>query len=493
MPRRYPDIRSLLEQAHDTIDQWEASFGPFERHPTMSVDEERLGTALEEYLGRLTAPPADDGGNYPFFHPRYAGQMLKPPHPVAMAAYTAAMRINPNNHALDGGPPTGQMEKEVVRDVAAMFGLPDDHLGHLTGGGTMANLEALFVARELHPDKGIAYSADAHYTHSRMAHILRMEARAVSATPEGRIDLNALEDVLKTGDIGTVVLSATTTGLGAVDPIADALPLLRRYGVRLHVDAAYGGFFALLAHNGAEVSENEPLPLSGGGPRSGEGVTGSIPEFTARHFRAIAEADSVVIDPHKHGLQPYGCGCVLFRDSSVGRFYRHDSPYTYFTSEELHLGEISLECSRPGAAAGALWLTLKCLPLEAEEGLGPILAAGLRAARRWAALIGASDVLELYTQPETDIVTYFPNAGTLSLVDAAGQSVFERGMADADDPVFLSTYRMDAERMVALHPHLEADRPHARILRSVLMKPEHEAFVDRLHARVASLARSATS
>ncbi|MCH7975904.1 MAG: aminotransferase class V-fold PLP-dependent enzyme, partial [Bacteroidetes bacterium] len=208
----------------------------------MSVDEERLGTALEEYLGRLTAPPADDGGNYPFFHPRYAGQMLKPPHPVAMAAYTAAMRINPNNHALDGGPPTGQMEKEVVRDVAAMFGLPDDHLGHLTGGGTMANLEALFVARELHPDKGIAYSADAHYTHSRMAHILRMEARAVSATPEGRIDLNALEDVLKTGDIGTVVLSATTTGLGAVDPIADALPLLRRYGVRLHVDAAYGGF-----------------------------------------------------------------------------------------------------------------------------------------------------------------------------------------------------------------------------------------------------------
>ena len=128
MPRRYPDIRSLLEQAHDTIDQWEASFGPFERHPTMSVDEERLGTALEEYLGRLTAPPADDGGNYPFFHPRYAGQMLKPPHPVAMAAYTAAMRITPNNHALDGGPPTGQMEKEVVRDVAALFGLPRAHL-----------------------------------------------------------------------------------------------------------------------------------------------------------------------------------------------------------------------------------------------------------------------------------------------------------------------------------------------------------------------------
>ena len=70
-----------------------------------------------------------------------------------------------------------------------------------------------------------------------------------------------------------------------------------------------------------------------------------------------------MIDPHKHGLQPYGCGCVLFRDPAVGRFYKHDSPYTYFTSKELHLGEISLECSRAGAAAVALWATQQLLPL----------------------------------------------------------------------------------------------------------------------------------
>jgi glutamate/tyrosine decarboxylase-like PLP-dependent enzyme len=303
-----------------------------------------------------------------------------------------------------------------------------------------------------------------------------MEAHAVAATLEGRIDLNALEDVLKTGEIGTVVLTATTTGLGAVDPIADALPLLRKYGARLHVDAAYGGFFTLLA------KEN-------GGPPS---AVSGLDDFPSRHFRAIAEADSVVVDPHKHGLQPYGCGCVLFRDSSVGRFYQHDSPYTYFTSEELHLGEISLECSRPGAAAGALWLTLKCLPLEAENGLGPILAAGLRASRGWAALIEASDVLELYIQPETDIVTYFPKADSLSQVDAASRSVFEHGMADADDPVFLSTYRMDAEQIVALRPGIQADLDHARILRSVLMKPEHEDYVDHLHNRVESLVRSLT-
>jgi len=81
--------------------------------------------------------------NFPYFHPLYAGQMLKPPHPVARLAYTLAMWINPNNHALDGGRATSAMEKEAVAEIAAMFGWKD-FLGHLCGGGTMANLEALW-------------------------------------------------------------------------------------------------------------------------------------------------------------------------------------------------------------------------------------------------------------------------------------------------------------------------------------------------------------
>ncbi len=95
-----------------------------------------------------------------------------------------------------------------------------------------------------------------------------------------------------------------------------------------------------------------------------------------------------------------------FRDRSVGGFYVHDSRYTYFTSHELHLGEISLECSRAGASAAALWLTLRLLPLT-RDGLGAELAAGRRAAMRWAALIESSERLELYQQPEMDIVTLY--------------------------------------------------------------------------------------
>ena len=60
--------------------------------------------------------------NYPYFHPLYAGQMLKPPHPLARAAYALAMKINPNNHARDGGRASSEMEIEAVGEIAAMFG-----------------------------------------------------------------------------------------------------------------------------------------------------------------------------------------------------------------------------------------------------------------------------------------------------------------------------------------------------------------------------------
>ncbi len=133
--------------------------------------------------------------------------------------------------------------------------------------------------------------------------------------------------------MGTVVATLGTTAIGAVDLLDGILALRERYGFRVHVDAAYGGYFGLI---------NEELA-----------------ESARRAYAAISEADSIVMDPHKHGLQPYGCGCVLFRDPGVGRFYKHDSPYTYFTSSELHLGEISLECSRAGAAAVALWAHAK--------------------------------------------------------------------------------------------------------------------------------------
>ncbi len=393
--------------------------------------------------------------------------MLKPPHPAAVVGYLAAMLINPNNHALDGGPATAAMEKEAVSQLAGMFGLRE-HLGHLTTSGTIANLEALYVARETHPGRGVAYSAEAHYTHSRMCHVLGIEGVSVGTDEAGRIDVGELDALLAGGRIGTVVATAGTTGLGAIDPVHEVLAVARRHGVRVHVDAAYGGFFTLLAGQ-AGTAGLDPLP-----------------------WRAIAGCDSVVVDPHKHGLQPYGCGAVLFADPAVGRFYLHDSPYTYFTSADLHLGEISLECSRAGAAAAALWLTFRLLP-PSPDGLGQVLAAGRRAALAWAALLTDSASLDLYQPPELDIVCYFPADGnrSVTVIDAASARILQAGMSAADEPVFLSTLRVSTDAFRRRHPDIAADGAAARILRSVLMKPEHEAFVPRLHARVERLAQQA--
>jgi glutamate/tyrosine decarboxylase-like PLP-dependent enzyme len=449
-------LERWLAQALDGVRAWESSFGPYQPHAAMQLPDGAVESALAELVDRLR-------GNYPFFHPSYAGQMLKPPHPAAVAGYLATMLINPNNHALDGGPPTSAMEKDAVAQLATMFGF-SDHLGHLTSGGTVANLEALFVARELHPAQAIAYSNQAHYTHGRMCHLLGVEGIAIESDLDDRIDVEQLEIVVRQGKVGTIVLTAGTTGRGVVDRIDQALRLRDEYGVRIHVDAAYGGFHTVLAD------------------------TDLLDASTAAAFRAIRHCDSVVVDPHKQGLQPYGCGAVLFADPSVGRFFKHDSPYTYFTSDELHLGEISLECSRPGAAAAAFWLTLRLFPLR-TDGLGAVLAAGLRASRNWQQLLENSKILRPIGKPELDIVTYrLRSASSVSDIDETSRRIAEFAMNVPQDPIFLSTLRVGSQVLLADQSALLADADQARILRTVLMKPESEGTEAGVVGRIEELA-----
>jgi tyrosine decarboxylase/aspartate 1-decarboxylase len=320
------DSLELLREALDRLSGGFRELPPARSAPTRRADLRRV---LREVADRMR-------DNYPYFHPLYAGQMLKPPHEVARLAYALAQTLNPNNHALDGGRASSRMEKEAVAEIAGMFGWKNC-LGHLCGGGTMANLEALWVAGKLRAGETIVASDQAHYTHPRIGAVLGLPFETVASDRRGRMDPARLEDRLRRGGVGTVVATIGTTGTGSVDPLPEILRLRDRHGFRLHLDAAYGGYF---------------------------GLAGNLDVETRRACDRMSEADSIVIDPHKHGLQPYGCGCVLFRDASVGRLYKHDSPYTYFTSSELHLGEISLECSRAGAAAVALWATQRLLPLE---------------------------------------------------------------------------------------------------------------------------------
>jgi glutamate/tyrosine decarboxylase-like PLP-dependent enzyme len=436
-------FRELLARGLDGIARWESTFRPFETHPSLEVDPQVAAQAIDDLVARL----AD---NYPFFHPDYAGQMLRPPHPVALVAYAIAARINPNNHALDGGPATAAMERECVDQLAAMVGLRSPYLGHLTTSGTIANLEALWVASRIHPGKSIVISSEAHYTHPRMCELLGVRMIVVPVDARGKMDVGRLAALGTSDAVGTVVVTAGTTAAGAVDPIADVLTLARERGWRVHVDAAYGGFFQVLAR--------EPQAL-----------------LDTVSWEAIASADSIVIDPHKHGLQPYGCGAVLFADPAVGAFYKHESPYTYFTSRDLHLGEISLECSRPGAAAAALWATLRCFPLTAQ-GLGRSLLASRTAALTAYEMACASGALTPVVKPELDIVTLAPvPAGErrrVSEISRQSEEIFARCQTDRR-PLFIATWRLPRAFGELALGHLSWDEEHCTVLRSVLMKPEH--------------------
>ncbi len=253
------------------------------------------------------------------------------------------------------------------------------------------------------------------------------------------MDIAALERRLQAGGVGTVVATLGTTAVGSVDPLPEILALRDRHGFRLHADCAYGGYY-VLADNLA-------------------------PEARAA-FDRIAEVDSIVIDPHKHGLQPYGCGCVLFRDPAVGSHYRHDSPYTYFSSDELHLGEISLECSRPGAAAVALWATQRLLPLVRGGEFARMLQDCRAAALDFHAELAKDARFITAFPPELDIVVWAVRAHSVAESSRRAQEIFEKaGHA--------GLYLALAELPAAFFGDPWGAGGTVTALRSVLMKPEH--------------------
>jgi tyrosine decarboxylase / aspartate 1-decarboxylase len=430
-----------LEILGEALRRLEGGFGDLPQF-AVKLDYEAMREVLLETADRLK-------DNYPYFHPYYAGQMLKPPHPVARLAYMLSLWINPNNHAIDGGRASSQMEKEAVAAIAGIFGW-EQHLGHLCGGGTMANLEALWVAGKIQPDKLIVASEMAHYTHSRISEVLRLGFQSIPCNNRAQMDPDALEKLLKTGKVGTVVATIGSTGTGSIDPLPDILKLKEKYGFRLHLDAAYGGYFILI--------DNLSFPAR-------------------RAYDGMGQADSIVVDPHKHGLQPYGCGCVLFKDPGVGLFYKHDSPYTYFSSQDLHLGEISLECSRPGASAVALWATQKLLPMTRGGEFADGLSKSRQAALDFYNRLNTDSRFRTLTEPELDIVTWLPRASRVSRISELSQAIFQTA---AKYNLHLATFKYPTRLLKSTWKEVQFDGDYVTCLRSCLMKSEHLHWLDRI-------------
>jgi len=428
-----PEALEILESGFNDLPK----FSP-------TVDLDSIRNVLNEVALRMK-------DNYPYHHPNYIGQMLKPPHPVARLAYMLSLWINPNNHALDGGRASSSMEKEAVTQIADMFGW-EKHLGHLCSGGTMANFEALWISRCLRPNKRILASEQAHYTHSRICDVLNIPFEAIPVDGKARMKVSVIREALDEGNVGTVVVTIGTTATGSLDQLPEVLELQKSYGFRIHADAAYGGYFTL--------ADN----LSSG---------------SRAVYDALDQVDSIVIDPHKHGLQPYGCGCVIFRDPSVGIFYKHDSPYTYFTSSEMHLGEISLECSSPGSSAVALWATQRLLPMVKGEAFAKDLAKCRTAALNFFDRIESDPRFLTGLNPELDILVWTMKARKASDASRLNDAVFETAAAAN---LHLAKANLPKGLFEEYWKDFIWDQDHITCLRSVLMKPESLEWIYRIWA-----------
>ncbi|TNF80514.1 MAG: decarboxylase [Acidobacteria bacterium] len=279
-----------------------------------------------------------------------------------------------------------QLETNVIRWFCQMVGYPEGALGVLTSGGSLANFTAVVTARRrLLPDdflNGTLYASDQiHHSVAKAAMLAGFPAenlRLVASDDRQRIRVDSLaqkisEDRASGVTPFLIVGSAGTVNTGAVDDLTALATLARSEGLWLHLDGAYGGFFAL----------------------------------TERGRRALAgleQADSITLDPHKGLFLPYGTGCLLVRDRAALREAHHiEADYMPRMQDDPDLVdfcELSPELSRDFRGL-RVWLPLKM------HGLGTFRAAldeKLDLARWAATELAKIDQIEIVAEPELSIV-----------------------------------------------------------------------------------------
>jgi glutamate/tyrosine decarboxylase-like PLP-dependent enzyme len=502
-----------------------------EAHKRTAGYDEAVATLTQELMGLL----AELKRGVPFFSGRYKGHMNYEQTLASQVGYFAAMLFNPNNVAIEGSPVTTRMELDVARQLAVMIGYdPADSWGHVTSGGTVANFEALWIARNIHylpvaaagaaaelgltlevrlpagdtarldqlalvqllnirngdaldlwdalwrsadraavhraledhslqnvgyqdygrrlgaaygdplPPGVVLVAASAHYSWEKIVRALGIgsnQLRFIPVDPHYRMDPDALwETVSELASRRTPILACVsvcgTTEESAVDRLDLVLEVRRRaeseLGVAFHVhsDAAYGGYAAAVTWD----ADGRRRPAES--IRRSTGTEWPSEEWV-RSMEALAEADSVTIDPHKLGYIPYPAGAFLLRDRRGRELVAIDPPYLLPTrgldsAEDLFLGRFIFEGSKPGAAAASIWLSHKVLPLD-ERGHGRLVERTAIGARRLHAALSSADLapfrVVMLPEPDINIVCYVlthPGIDSLARLNDLNEGVYER-------------------------------------------------------------------
>lgn len=512
----YAFFKEMLNYLMDDHAQWRRYFHPDDAlvvtgeeqgRPDFTATLQKTREALIDLAGNLQI------SSTPWFSPRYLGHMNADTLIAATLGYMLTLLYNPNNCAYEGSPATTALEIEVGRQLAKLMGYDIERAwGHITSGGTVANYEGLWLARNL---KSIPLSIRAclpeivagmddwrllnlstgaildladrakaagcfdkvrrcsvrgtgmagislgkvivpqskHYSWTKAVDIFGIGQDNLIPVPvreDYRMNVSALEGIID-GLIATrtpilaVMAVVGTTEEGAVDEIHEIVRLRERYAAQgvsfyLHLDAAYGGYARALFLDGEDrfmdfaalVKQHEDRGISHG---DSDWITREVYEA----FKAMPQADSITVDPHKLGYVPYAAGAIVARDRRIIELISYFAAYVFEKSDDnpMLLGSYIMEGSKAGAAVAAVWMAHKVVPLN-RDGYGRIIGDSIEGAYRFYRSLLSTAPLDVagrrfevipLARPDINIVDYaFHEIGNDSLeaMNRLNEAIYEQ-------------------------------------------------------------------
>jgi len=318
-------------------------------------------------------------------HPRFFGYITSSPAPIGALGDLLASAVNQNVGAWRLAPMATEIEAQTVRWIAELIGYPTGTGGLLVSGGNMANFVCFLAARCAHAPHlrtagmratmaplRVYASAETHTWIQKAADLFGVGTDAIrwiATDGQQRMDVAALEQQIvvdrEHGDVPFLVVgTAGTVSTGAVDPLPEIADICRRHHVWFHVDGAYGALAA------------------------------RVPD-APDSLRALSEADSVAVDPHKWLYAPLEAGCALVRrPGDLLQAFSYHPSYYHFDHEVTNYFDYGPQNSR-GFRALKVWLALRQV---GSAGYLAMIGDDLRLARRLYALAAEHPDFEAMTQ-----------------------------------------------------------------------------------------------
>jgi glutamate/tyrosine decarboxylase-like PLP-dependent enzyme len=349
----------------------------------------KSAVAEDELLEKLRPLIADSMN---IAHPGFIAHMNSIPTTISILGDMVAAALSNNMLFQELSPVFTPLELQLMRQFAQLFGLGEESGGVLLGSGTMANLQALAVARNIKfgsMEKGIGASRKspvilaseaAHASVRKAAMVLGLGtagAIPVATDENSRMRPESLRDEIKKAKADghepyCVIATAGTTVTGNIDPLVEAGQIAREHGLWFHVDAAYGG--ALI------FSEKHRHRLAG-----------------------IEHADSITFNPQKWLYVSNGCAMALFRNMrEMENAFRVPAPYAGDAVPVCNLGEITVHGSRRVEVL-KLWLSLQHI---GAEGYAQLVDEGCRLTNYFQSQVEQRAFLQLEGKPDMNILCF---------------------------------------------------------------------------------------